>query len=37
MLHQGIWLVKTANELPYAKKEECDLESYSAALTFAID
>lgn len=32
----GIWLLKAQYERPYARPEECDVESYVATLTFAV-
>ena len=32
----GVWLLKVQHELPFARPEECDVESYVATLTFAI-
>ena len=32
----GVWLLKAQHELPFARPEECDVESYVATLTFTI-
>lgn len=32
----GVWLLKSQHELPFARPEECDVESYVATLTFTI-
>lgn len=36
ILQAGTWLLKVQEEFPYPNQEECDVESYVAALTFEV-
>lgn len=36
ILQPGVWMIKTAESLPYPDEEECDSQSYIATLTFEV-
>lgn len=37
ILQPGIWLIKVSHEVPYSDISKCDVESYVATLTFAVE
>jgi len=37
ILQPGIWLIKVTHEVPYSDTAQCDVESYVATLTFAVE
>lgn len=36
ILHPGVWMIKAVHEEPYPDQSECDVDSYTATLTFEV-
>jgi len=36
ILHSGVWMIKAVHEEPYPNQTECDVDSYTATLTFEV-
>jgi len=36
ILHSGVWMIKVVHEEPYPDQTECDVNSYTATLTFEV-